>query len=425
MSHKSRSAWVLAALLLLLSLAPGCGEKTDDNANSDEDRKDRRGHDDDQPRLETATMTLQVRPNTSGTIDLQNVDAATEAMLREESLAVRSQEVLRVVLDDSKVQSTEWYAQFNGDREAALDALIDNVLTTAPIRYTPRFEVRASTTDGQDALTILRAVRNAYLSAIRNELALSQETRALESTAEQIDEEIADLRAALTQLTQDNNVEELQAQAANSAIRLRELTVQLHELEAEYRSHTQTYTQLVGHQAEGDYEPSDTERQQIESLPAMAALHAQLRQLQVTRESYLQRYGQDHQLVQEINNQIAALIAERDRQYDGNVAALLQSQTAQAQSALQAMRSQLDALNTIQSQTQARHRQLTTELQRDLSVQESISRSMYAAEQNRQELIRRREAALQDRRVDRDAPMRVEVVQDPVLVQGNWLDAFR
>lgn len=271
-----------------------------------------------------------------------------EPLLQREINSVLNEPVLRQTLTSPSVQGTKWFSQFNNDMDAAFEDLDENVLSARHIPTTPLFVVSASTKHEADAQIILTAVTREFMRRQTNRIEdQSQlELRAAQDRYETSVERIDEIRGDIKRFLQNTPLEVADGRSRDQAtLQVQGLVVKLNDLTDSLNSIQATYNLLIQRQQEGDFAPSDEERQQIEFSPEIQAITAQLRQLRLAREPLMQKFGSEHIAVKELDSQILTLEREHKAKFDNLARLLFNAKIEQASLELQIVQDSIASTN--------------------------------------------------------------------------------
>ncbi|MFN3167205.1 MAG: polysaccharide biosynthesis tyrosine autokinase [Phycisphaeraceae bacterium] len=279
------------------------------------------------------TSEAQFRVNTESIDPTRAIRMAElEPIIITEVQTIIGLPILRDTLNAPSVQQTPWFAQFDNDFELALQDMSDNVIKANHIRETQLFEVRATTKNEDDAQIILTALRDEYIRLKRNQEQSdsSRDMQAAQSRLNAANEEITSIRASIKRFLENTPIETLEERTSRAAQEVQRLVYDKSELEKLLNSLDASYQQLLKRQQEGDFDPSDEERAQIEMQQEIMTVDSQLRDLRVARQTQLRKYGENHEVIRDLDERILATERERRDEFDNQARILFNAKLEQA-----------------------------------------------------------------------------------------------
>lgn len=246
-----------------------------------------------------------------------NMDEIEPLILREVQ-AIKAEPTLRHILTRPVVQNTKWFQQFNKNMDDAFKALDEQVIKASPIRETTLFTVSAVTGDAEDSKTILRTLNAEYLRRKEDRIDRDSEQaiRAAQSRRDDAEERITSIRSQIARFLQTNPLDTINGNSSEAELRVRQLIIEEERLNQSLNSLQATYSQLLERQKEGNFDPSDEERAEIEAMPQIFNIDTQLRELRVQKQLLLGRFKASHESVKAIDLQILAFEREREEVFD-------------------------------------------------------------------------------------------------------------
>ncbi|MGB1126242.1 MAG: hypothetical protein ACPG4Q_13630, partial [Phycisphaeraceae bacterium] len=244
--------------------------------------------------------------------------AELEPLILREIQTIRSEPTLRQILNKPAVQNTEWFKQFNSNLDDAYTALDEEVIRAAHIRETPLFNVTATTKNEEDSQTILRALSDEYIRIKDLEVNAesAQALRAAQGRRDSAEQRIATVTVQIRRFLETNPIESISENSSEATLRVRQLIVEQERLNQSLNSLQASYNQLLDRQKEGQFDPSDEERSQIEAGRELLDIDSQLVRLRVERLALLDKFGEQHPAVRSVDQQILAFENERETELD-------------------------------------------------------------------------------------------------------------
>lgn len=301
-----------------------------------------------------------------------------EPLINSEVQRILGETILRTILNTPGVQGTTWFARFDGDLDKALEDLNDNVLSAGHIRETQLFAAKATTRDEDDAIIILTALYDEYMKQVRSQSSYlaDQEMQAAIRQLNAAEAQVQKVTGDITRFLTTNPLESLQETTTRAAQEVGRLVIKKSELEESFNSLGATYNQLKARLDAGNFDPSDEERQLIENGPEIVNIDGQLRELRVSRESQLARFGEQHPVIRQIDERILSLQRERDEEFDNQARVLFNAKLEQAALGQQILTEELSKVDESLAEWTAK-RQDTVQL---LQAYQTLQREQEVAE---------------------------------------------
>lgn len=258
--------------------------------------------------------------------------AELEPLILREVQAIQSEPTLRQILNKPVVQNTDWFKQFNNNLDAAYKAMDEEVIQAHHIRETPLFVIRATTDNEEDAQTILRALSEEYirLKDLSAGADSAQAMRAAQGRRDNAEQRIASITVQIKRFLEANPIDSITGNSSEAELRVKQLIVEQERLNQSLNSLQATYDQLLQRQKEGNFDPSDEERAEIERANEIYAIDSQMRELRVQRELLLIKFKAEHASVKALDRQLLALEREREIEYDNQARIAFNAKLEQA-----------------------------------------------------------------------------------------------
>ncbi|MFK7788121.1 MAG: polysaccharide biosynthesis tyrosine autokinase [Phycisphaeraceae bacterium] len=325
-------------------------------------------------------------------IDMNNVGGSSsspvnmnelEPIILREIQQIRSEPTLRQILNKPVVQNTEWFKQFNNNLDDAFEALDEEVIGASHIRETPLFVVRATTPGSEDAQTILRALNEEYKRLKDLEMTAKSATalRAAQGRRDSAEQRGANITAQIKRFLETNPLPTLNEGSSEATIRVRSLVTEQERLNQGLNSLQASYNQLLERRQEGNFDPSDEERAQIEAGRELLDIDSQLLQLRVQRESLLDKFKPQHPVVRSIDQQVLALEREREVEFDMQARILFNAKIEQAANGVELLSAESQKTNASLAEWTSRRQDYV----RLIQEYETLQRAQKQAEFERDE----------------------------------------
>jgi capsular exopolysaccharide synthesis family protein len=308
-----------------------------------------------------------------------------EPLILREVNAIVSEPTLRQVLNKPAVQATSWFEQFDNNLDDAFLELEENVLVAYHIRDTPLFIVRATTGDKEDSQTILRALNAEYKRIKDNQVAELSATalRAAQSRRDDAEQRIANITVQIKRFLETNPLPTINAGSSEADIRVHSLIIEQERLNQALNSIQASYNLLLDRQKQGNFDPSDEERAQIEAGQELLSIDNQLLQLRVRRESLLENFKPQHEAVRSIDRQILTFEQERKKEFDTQARILFNAKLEQAANGVALLSDEAQKTNAALAEWTVRQQDFV----RLLQEYETLLRAQRQAENDREEAM--------------------------------------
>lgn len=254
------SRWIPGLLSMALALAfAGCDSGTSGRKSS--------GYE-----SQMAVSVELIDPETGHALHA-TMDQMRPAVLLE-AARITTEPILRRVLTKPSVQQTKWFDRFDGNLDKALADLRDDVLYVEPAEDTPLIRIYATTANEDDAQIILTALRDEYMRQYRDniERITNQSLDAAHRRKNAAEEKITSVRGAIKRFLTNTPIETLDESTSEAAIQVEHLIAERITLNKRYNTAQAEYASLTERQQGGDFDPSDTERQQIEKTASVVEI---------------------------------------------------------------------------------------------------------------------------------------------------------
>jgi hypothetical protein len=225
--------------------------------------------------------------------------------------------LLRVVLNQPAVQATRWYGQFDDDMDDALFALRE-AIGVRNVEDSPLIYVYATAAHRDDAQIILTALRDEYLRRHKlREVSTQQEAmEAAQRRHNAAQEQVTSIQAEIKRFLTNTPIDALSETTSEAALQVKRLTDDLDDLERRCHEAEALYQRMIKRQTEGDFDPSDVERMEIENHPSIKAIDRQLLEHRVQQAVLQAQETPDEAALQQKEKAILALERERLNAFD-------------------------------------------------------------------------------------------------------------
>lgn len=278
-----------------------------------------------------------------GSSNLEEVSA----LIQNEITRLHSRDVLQTALSKSEVRQTAWFQEHGHDIVGAVRMLQDEMLGAGSPRDSMSIHLTMTTSQADDAPRILGAIIEVYLEKLRTQ-AEGESSGLLRVFQQQRAEAVREIEQRNEQLgnfLRDNNLNTLENQRNETSIAYENLATQRVTLMMQLSEMEEMYAGLVKSQERGETKPDADAIFEIEQFPGIERLTVDLRSMRVVRDMMLAKYGPQHPEVRQVEERIAAIEAEKDREVQRLLRERQAAQLGQAAKAIEAVKAQLATLD--------------------------------------------------------------------------------
>jgi uncharacterized protein involved in exopolysaccharide biosynthesis len=366
-----------------------------------------------------APMTVE----TNAPLDLTRMEI-TEEELNSEVELLRDDEVLRKVVQETRIGGGDWFhflrlGEGNAERVERQARQLARKLKVEAVKKTNLIEVRYAAEDPQTAANVLQLVEKAYLEKHMAVHRPSGEYHFFEQQTTESRRQLEEAKRKLMDFTGKHGVV--------AATEQRDLALQKwSEVDANYRqgrvelTETQQRVWELEAQLQKLPERTTTQIRVADNPDLMRSVKSTLLDLQLKKTGLLTKFEPSHRLVQEVEQQIAqaqaAIAAEnalplKDETTDKS------AQYEWAKSELQKTQVQLKALQAREAATMTEelaYQTVARRLGEDAITQDDLLSSEKAAEDNYLLYVKKQEEARMDDALDERGIVNVAIAEHPV-----------
>ena len=390
-----------------------------------------------------ASMKILVRrgradaPVSSGEnapLDLTHL-AVTEEELNSEVELLRDDDVLRRVVEDTRIGGRDWFHflrmnEGNAERVERAARHLAMKLQVEPVKKTNLIRIGYAADDPQLAARVLRALETEYLEKHRNVHRPNGELRFFTQQTAEAKRQLDESKQQLLRFTADHHVV--------AAALQRDLAVQkLSEAEANQRQAHVELTETARRVSELEIqlatlpERTTTQIRRADNPDLLKELKSTLLNLELKRTQLLTKFEPNHRLVQEVEQQIAqansAIAAEslaqlKDETTDNS------KQYEWAKSELQRAHVQLKALEAREAalaRMEGAYGEIATRFGEAAVTQEDLLGKERAALENYLLYVKKQEEARMHDALDQGGIVNVAIAQEPAApalpVRSPWM----
>ncbi len=350
--------------------------------------------------------------------------AVTEEELNSEVELLRSEEVLRKVVERTSVGGRDWLHFLRlreglAERRERTARGLSKSLKVEPVKKTNLIAISYAAGDPQTAAKVLQAVANIYLEKHKDVHRPNGEFHFFEQQTAESRLQLEESKRKLLQFSARHGV--------IAAAQQRDLALQkLSELDASDRqaqieiTETQRRVRELEDQLKVLPERATTQVRTADNSELMKSLKSSLLDLQLKRTQLLTKFEPKHRLVQEVEQQIeqaqTAIVAEslspvKDETTDKNTQyEWAKSELQQAQVQLKALQAREAATNTHRAECRA----IAQKLGEDAITQDDLLSTEKATQENYLLYVKKQEEARMNDALDERGIVNVAIAEQPV-----------
>jgi succinoglycan biosynthesis transport protein ExoP len=367
-------------------------------------------------------------------LDLTHL-AVTEEELNSEVELLRDDDVLRKVVQQTRIGGRDWLhflrlQEGSAERVERATRGLATKLKVEPVKKTNLIAVGYAADDPQLAAKILQSLANAYLE---KHLSVHRPGGELHFFSQQAAESQRQLEESKRQLLRFTTV-----QGVVSAGLQRDLTLQrLSEMDANHRqakvelAETRQRVWALERQVANLPDRATTLIRMADNPELLKELKSSLLNLELRRTQLLTKFEPNHRLVQEVDQQIAqaklAIAAERltpvrDETTDKSTQyEWAKSQLQQAEVQLKGLQAREEAITS----EEGAYRQMATKFGEAAITQEHLLSNEKAALENYLLYVKKQEQARMDDALDQRGIVNVAIAQEPIApalpIRSSWM----
>lgn len=242
------------------------------------------------------------------------------AFIRNQIVRIKSDPVINEALKYDEIKQTHWYRQFalsgNGDQLDAPREALQSQLNVSRLVGSTVIRVSMSGRYKDDLPAIINTVIKEYLRQYQFELSTYNDNvlQTFKRERRSADDELKSYQARLDQFTTQHDLATLETSNNEATIAYESLAQQSAELELALHAARSAYQALQQSHESGKMQVGPNDLAAVEADPAIASRDEKLRVLREQRQVYLNRFGESHRTVQDIDLQMAAV--EREKQLE-------------------------------------------------------------------------------------------------------------
>lgn len=328
------------------------------------------------PLYEASALLMVEQSGSAGTDPLERNQLAqtNDAVLRflkDQAAFIKSQTVLEHALLDAGVKNSQWYRDI--DEADKRIKYLSEQLVVVPLEGTSLLQIMIRTKSQNDPHRIVNAVCSSYLvlteehnrSAYRDRI--EAQSKEADAAKQEVTAKLDEIQRFIDEINQPGVVVGYNFLATRIQ-ELSEVLAQLRAQKEQYAALWESYNQV----RPGELAISPQMRQLVESDPQVLQLAAQQRAFEQERRLQLEKFGESHRYVTEINNRLEDIENELTRLRDTRLLEIQRYQRDQAQLAyLNAQNTEL-SMNETYEDLLAQQRDLDRQIARYQTLQTEL-----------------------------------------------------
>jgi len=327
-----------------------------------------------------------------------------DVFIKNQTVRIRSNEILEGALRRDVVRNTQWFKSFENDVRGAREALA-GALSASRIKESTLIHATFTCGNEQDPPVILDAVISVYLAKLAFETGSESDSvrRTFVRERDRAEENLNQINEQMRQYTIQNDLPAIESRNNEASITYKLLAEGKARIGVAYQSAREAYQGLLSTQRAGDVSYSQQQLAQVELDPLVASRRERLWSLREQRQVLLERFGEKHRVVREIDLQIIATEQKKKRESER----LLRKMQAVR---LEAAKHMVDGLMAQMQGMRPKIEEARIQL-RDLGLKIEEFRRMEVRAQAATERRARAEELLNSMRLQSDRPDAIQVRQ--------------
>jgi capsular exopolysaccharide synthesis family protein len=240
-----------------------------------------------------------------------------DAYIKNQTVRIRSNEILDGAIARDVVRNTQWFKSFNNDIRRAREDM-GEALGVSRIKESTLIHITFTCGNEKDPQVILDAVVGVYLAKLAyetgNEAANVRRTFTRERKS--AEDELNELKEQMRQYRIQHDLPALEARNNEAAITYEMLAEEQAKISVTYESAHKNYQAMLNAHRAGDIGYSQQQLTEVETDPSIARRRERLWTMREQRQVLLERFGEKHRVVREIDLQITATEQEIKRETD-------------------------------------------------------------------------------------------------------------
>ena len=294
-----------------------------------------------------------------------------DAYIKNQTVRIRSDDIINEVLTRDTVRNTRWFAQFANNVVDAREDLQEDLLSVGQIRGSTLISVKLSGPFKEEMVVILEEVVEEYLRKMRIETGQESDKVRMTFVRERTEAErdLTRAREEMEQFASQYNLTNLEARGSEALVTFQLLTDQMTKLQMAMEEARAGYTGLSEAQQSGQITSTPAERAEVDLDRAVSARNERLMFLREQREVMVHRFGENHRAVIDLDHQYRATEQERDREIDRLLRERQEIRLEQSRKLMQALEGQIVGLQPKLDEARERVSDLNRNLERYRQIQ--------------------------------------------------------
>lgn len=308
------------------------------------------------------------------------------ALINNQIVLLRSDDVLNEALARDSMQETSWYRSFIDPRERLKD--LRNRLGPYSARGSNLISISITGRDPSDLPKILNAVIDVYL--LRYRTGVEDRTGNLRKVffdeRARADAEAKQLQAQLRQYKVDHQLPDLGLYNNDAMVAYGELARQRIQFQPALEQARAAYRNLVEAQRRGEMVPTPDDVANVEEAPAVISRIERLRLLREQREVLLNKFGENHRSIRDIDETMLAIEQEKKKEIDKLLRERAMIRIEAAKKTIDAVEEQMANLQTRLEESRKRVQDISEQINEYKRIEELSNAAVKRREQLDQKL---------------------------------------
>ena len=279
-----------------------------------------------------------------------------DAFIKNQTVRIRSNEILEGALRRDDVRGTEWFKALSNkksDQEGVtqddirrIRTAMNKALSARRISGSTLIQVGFTCGNEKDPPLILDAIVNVYLDKLAFETGSESDSvrRTFVRERDRAEENLDQIKEQMRQFTIQNDLPAIESRNNEISISYQLLAEEQAKIQVAYQSAREMYTGLLSAQRAGNISYSQQQLAQVELDPLVTNRRERLWSLREQRQVLLERFGEKHRVVREIDLQIIATEQEKKREIDRLLRKIQAVKLEESKNMMDSLLSQLETM---------------------------------------------------------------------------------
>ncbi len=333
---------------------------------------------------------------TGGGAEMQRGDALEMYKLTQARF-LYAERTLRNAVNQLANEESAWFAQFNGDKEAAFREL-KNAVRVVSVPDTQIIEVRGTAAIPRNAADLANAVVDQYLDSIEDESRNRRsDVEALFNRRKgRLEDDITVLQRQLTDIMDQTQRSATQQNFSEVDQVYQNLIQQQQQLYASLGSVQEELERLKEQALDEEVEFTASELAEVEAQPIIRQIDSRILSLREQRRVALERFGKAHRSVQDVEHRIAAAESEKEAELQKLLERYQESRLNNTEASVTSLQGMLAGVDERLADVRGRRRELNHRLTTYNNIETNL--------QNKREALLRLDDTLNQMDIIREHP---------------------